>query len=304
METNYNNELFTRWLNEELSPDELREFEKSPKFSLYQKIAQKSSELDTPEFNEDKVFKQIKTQLSAQQKPTKVKKLFPKFIFSAAASIVVLLGVFFFLNRSTNYSTSYGEQLAITLPDNSEVILNANSTLSYKTQNWKKNRILDLNGEAYFKVEKGSDFVVESTIGTVSVLGTQFNVNTKGTTFEIKCFEGKVKVKTDNHSRILTKGKAFRQLKDTTAEDFNIQEILPSWTQGESNFNSAPLNQVIIALEHQYNIKIDASKIAITQRFTGSFTHKNLNVALQTVFVPLRINPSQVDTKNIVLVKQ
>jgi len=304
METNYNNELFTRWLNEELSPDELREFEKSPKFSLYQKIAQKSSELDTPEFNEDKVFKQIKTQLSAQQKPTKVKKLFPKFIFSAAASIVVLLGVFFFLNRSTNYSTSYGEQLAITLPDNSEVILNANSTLSYKTQNWKKNRILDLNGEAYFKVEKGSDFVVESTIGTVSVLGTKFNVNTKGTTFEIKCFEGKVKVKTDNHSRILTKGKAFRQLKDTTAEDFNIQEILPSWTQGESNFNSAPLNQVIIALEHQYNIKIDASKIAITQRFTGSFTHKNLNVALQTVFVPLRINPSQVDTKNIVLVKQ
>jgi len=304
METNYNNELFTRWLNEELSPDELREFEKSPKFSLYQKIAQKSSQLDTPEFNEGKVFKQIKTQLSAQQKPTKVKKLFPKFIFSAAASIVVLLGVFFFLNRSTNYSTSYGEQLAITLPDNSEVILNANSTLSYKTQNWKKNRILDLNGEAYFKVEKGSDFVVESTIGTVSVLGTQFNVNTKGTTFEIKCFEGKVKVKTDNHSRILTKGKAFRQLKDTTAEDFNIQEILPSWTQGESNFNSAPLNQVIIALEHQYNIKIDASKIAITQRFTGSFTHKNLNVALQTVFVPLRINPSQVDTKNIVLVKQ
>ena len=304
METNYNNELFTRWLNDELSPEELREFEKSPKFSLYQKIAQKSSELDTPEFNEDKVFKQIKTQLTAQQKPTKVKKLFPKFIFSAAASIIVLLGLFFFLNRNTSYSTSYGEQLAITLPDNSEVILNANSTLSYKTHNWKENRVLDLNGEAYFKVEKGSDFIVESTIGTVSVLGTQFNINTKDTTFEIKCFEGRVKVKTDNHNRILTQGKAFRQLKDTTAEDFNIQEVLPSWTQGESNFNSAPLSQVIIALEHQYNIKIDASKINITQRFTGSFTHNNLNVALQTVFVPLRINPSQVDTKNIVLVKQ
>lgn len=304
METNYNNELFTRWLNDDLSPEELREFEKSPKFSLYQKIAQKSSELDTPEFNEDKVFKQIKTQLTAQQKPTKVKKLFPKFIFSAAASIVVLLGLFFFLNRNTSYSTSYGEQLAITLPDNSEVILNANSTLSYKTQNWKENRILDLNGEAYFKVKKGSDFIVESIIGTVSVLGTQFNVNTKDTAFEIKCFEGRVKVKTANHNRILTQGKAFRQLKNTTAEDFNIQEILPSWTQGESNFNSSPLSQVIIALEHQYNIKIDPSKIDITQKFTGSFTHNNLNVALQTVFVPLRINPSQVETKNIILVKQ
>ncbi|PHS07540.1 MAG: anti-sigma factor [Kordia sp.] len=304
METNYNNELFTRWLNDELSPEELREFEKSPKFSLYQKIAQKSSELNTPEFNQDRVFGKIKSQLATQQKPTKVKKLLPKFIFSAAASVVVLLGLFFFLNRTTSYSTSYGEQLAITLPDNSEVILNTNSTLSYTTQNWKENRVLNLNGEAYFKVKKGSDFIVESTIGTVSVLGTQFNLNTKDTTFEIKCFEGKVKVKTANHNRILTQGKAFRQLKDTTAEDFNIKEALPSWTQGESTFNSAPLSQVIIALEHQYNIKINTSKIDSSQKFTGSFTHNNLNVALQTVFVPLRINPSQVDTKNIVLVKQ
>jgi len=304
METNYNNELFTRWLNDELSTDELNEFKKSPKYSLYQKIAHKSSELDTPVFNEDKVFEKIKTQLATQQEPTKVKKLFPKFIFSTAASIVVVLGLFFFLNRNTSYSTSYGEQLAITLPDNSAVILNANSTLSYKTQNWENNRVLDLNGEAYFKVEKGSDFVVESNIGTVSVLGTQFNVNTKAPIFEVKCFEGKVKVKTRNHNRVLTQGKAFRQLKDTTAEDYTIQETLPSWTQGESTFNSTPLSQVIIALEHQYDIKIDASKIDATQKFTGSFTHNNLNIALQTVFVPLRINPSQIDAKKVVLVKQ
>ena len=304
MKTNYNNELFVRWLNEDLSPEELREFEKSPKFSLYQKIAHNSSELDTPEFNEDKVLHKIKTQITTQQTPTKVKKLFPKFIFSAAASVVILLGLFFFLNRNTSYSTSYGEQLAITLPDNSEVILNANSTLSYKTQNWTEDRVLNLNGEGYFKVEKGSDFIVETNQGNVSVLGTQFNVNTKGAIFETKCFEGKVKVKTDNHNRILTRGKAFRQLKDTTAEDFTIQEMLPSWTQGESSFNNAPLNQVITALEHQYNIKVDASKIDLSRKFTGSFTHQNLNVALQTVFVPLRITSKQVDDKTIVLLKQ
>jgi len=304
METNYDNELFTKWLDDGLTPEELREFEKSPKYSLYQKIAQKSSELDTPEFNEDKVFNKIQNQLTTQQSSTKVKKLFPKFIFSAAASVILLIGGFFFLNRNTSYSTSYGEQLAITLPDNSEIILNANSILSYKTQNWKENRILDLNGEAYFKVEKGSDFIVETNQGSVSVLGTQFNVNTKDAIFEIKCFEGKVNIQTNIHNRILTQGEAFRQLKDTTGEDYTIQETLPSWTQGESNFNSTPLSQVIIALEHQYNVKIDVSKIDVTQKFTGSFTHKNLSVALQTVFVPLRINPSQINTKNIVLVKQ
>jgi len=304
METNYDNELFTKWLNEALSPEELREFEKSPKFSLYQKIAQKSRELDTPEFNKEKVFKQIKAQLSAQRKPTEVKRLFPNFFFSTAASVLLLIGAFFFLNRNTNHTTTYGEQLTITLPDGSEVILNANSTLNYKTKNWAANRVLELNGEAYFKVKKGSDFVVETNYGTVSVLGTQFNVNTKGAAFEIKCFEGKVNVKTSNHNRILTQGKAFRQLKDSTVEDYNIQETFPSWTQGESTFNSAPLSQVIIALEHQYNVKIDAVNIDNTQKFTGSFTHSNLNIALQTVFVPLRINTSKINTRNIVLIKQ
>lgn len=304
METNYDNELFTKWLNETLTPEELREFEKSPKFPLYQKIAQKSSELDTPEFNKNKVFKQIKTQLSTQQKSTEVKKLFPKFIFSTAASVLLLIGAFFFLNRNTNHTTTYGEQLTITLPDGSEVILNANSTLNYKTKNWATNRVLELNGEAYFKVKKGSDFVVETNHGTVSVLGTQFNVNTKDATFEIKCFKGKVNVKTSNHNRILTQGKAFRQLKDTTPEDFNTQEVYPSWTQGESTFNNAPLSQVIVALEHQYNVKIDAVNIDDTQKFTGSFTHNNLNIALQTVFVPLRINTSKINTRNIVLIKQ
>lgn len=304
MKTNYDNGLFTKWLNEMLTPEELREFEKSPKFSLYQKIAEKSSELDTPEFNEDKVLGKIKNQLATQQNPTKVKKLFPRFIFSAAASVILLIGAFFFLNRNTNHTTTYGEQLTITLPDGSKVILNANSILNYKTQNWAANRVLELNGEAYFKVKKGSDFVVETNHGTVSVLGTQFNVNTKDAALEIKCFEGKVNVKTSNHSRILTQGKAFRQLKDTTAEDFNTQEVFPSWTQGESTFNSVPLSQVIVALEHQYNVKIDAVNIDNTQKFTGSFTHNNLNVALQTIFVPLRISPSQINTKNIVLVKQ
>ena len=95
MNENYYNELFTRWLNNELSPNELRDLKKSPKFSLYQKIANKSSELNTPEFNDEAVFNKIKNQLSAQKAQTKVKRLFPKFIFSAAASVVVLLGVFF-----------------------------------------------------------------------------------------------------------------------------------------------------------------------------------------------------------------
>lgn len=302
MKKDYYNELFTRWLNNELSSDELRELKNSPKFSLYQKIAEKSSELDTPSFNEDKVLKNIQIDI-AQQKQSKVKKLSVRYI-TAAASIVILISSFFFVNRTTNYTTNYGEQLSVTLPDNSEVILSTNSSLSYKSFNWSSNRLLQLNGEAFFKVNKGSDFVVETNLGRVKVLGTQFTVNTKENIFETKCFEGKVKVETVYHSKVLTKGNVFRQLDDNTLEEYTINQNNPSWINGESSFNNAPFNQVINALENQYNIKIDATKINTKIKFTGSFTHNNLEIALQTVFIPLSVDYKLIDSKTIVLEKQ
>ena len=205
------------------------------------------------------------------------------------ASIVLLISVFSFLNRSTTYSTSNGEQLVIVLPDASEVTLNPNSKLSFKKRNWDTNRNLQFNGEAYFKVEKGSTFEVVTTLGTVNVLGTQFNVNTKESIFIVKCFEGKVRVNTATHGRILVKGQAFKQFTDATAEDFIATQEKLTWTKGETAFNNASLSKVIKAIEEQYGITIDASKINSNQKITGSYTNSNLEVALQTVFVTLKI---------------
>jgi len=57
------------------------------------------------------------------------------------------------------------------------VVLNSKSTISFNKTDWKNNRQLTLDGEAYFKVEKGSTFTVNTNNGSVTVLGTQFNVN-------------------------------------------------------------------------------------------------------------------------------
>ena len=293
-----NNELFVRWLNDDLSAEELRDFQQSPKFSLYQRIANKSSELDTPAFNEDNVFNRIQQELETPI--SKVKNLNTRIIFSIAASIVLLLGFYFYTNRTITYDTGFGEQLTIQLPDHSEVILNTNSTLSFKNQNWEDHRSLHLTGEAYFKVSKGAQFKVNTDLGTVTVLGTQFNVNTKNKLFEVQCFEGKVSVQTTSNNRILTKGKGFR-VYNNNVEDVQSTANLPSWTKGESSFSNIPLSLVITSLEDQYGVTINASNIDISQKFTGSFTHNNLNIALQTVFVPLKINFKQVDTKTIVL---
>ena len=303
MNKNYDDIFLARWLNDELTSKELEEFKSSPDFLLYQKIAEKSSELLPPPFNKEVIFSKIKSKIE-KQKETKVRKLIPNWMIGAVASVAVLFVVFFFINQPTTYATKYGEQITITLPDNSKVVLNSKSEISFSEKNWKSNRKLNLKGEAFFKVTKGSNFTVKTDQGSVTVLGTQFNINTRKEFFDVQCFEGKVQAKTNKHQSILTQGKAFRKTKNSSPINYTITAKEPTWKEGESSFNNTSLKHVIVALQNQYNIKIDASKIDVNQKFTGSFTHKNIKVALQTVFVPMKIGTTFTKGKTVLLVKQ
>lgn len=305
MEQNYDETFLARWMNNELSQEELERFKQSPDFLLYQKIADKSTQFQTPDFNKDKTLKTIQKVIQNEKTSTpKVKSLFSKWIYAAAASVVVFLGVFYFLNTQTNYETNFGEQLAVILPDESEVVLNSKSKISFTKRNWEGNRVIALEGEAFFKVKKGSSFSVKTSEGTVTVLGTEFNVAAFNNLIEVKCFEGKVSVSATDNKAILTHGKAFRKIAAHQPEQWTFTKTSPGWRKGESSFTSIPLKYVIAALEKQYQIKIIAKDIDAEQKFSGSFTHKNLQIALQTVFVPMKIGVTFTDEKTVSLVKQ
>jgi ferric-dicitrate binding protein FerR (iron transport regulator) len=161
-----------------------------------------------------------------------------------------------------------------------------------------------LEGEAFFDVVKGASFKVLTKQGAVEVLGTEFNVISRDDYFEVQCLEGKVRVEslTANKEAILLPGKAIRILKKTSEEwDFILTDE-PNWLLGESTFMNTPIAQVLLALENQYKINFDVSNIDLDKRFTGGFTHKNLNLALKTVFVPMEIAYSTNDKNQIILV--
>ena len=116
----------------------------------------------------------------------------------AAAFIIgfTLVSVFFSKDLTT-IETMASEKTTVTLPDNSTAQLNSKSEISYSEKKWDKKRTVNLKGEAYFKVAKGSKFDVKTTAGIVSVHGTQFNVKNRKNYFEVKCFEGLVGVEID-----------------------------------------------------------------------------------------------------------
>ena len=167
--------------------------------------------------------------------------------------------------------------------------------LSYNKNKWKKVRNVNLDGEAFFKVEKGSTFNVITKSGLVTVYGTEFNVKQRDHFFEVICFEGSVGVTYNNKTTTLKPGEEFLVLNNNiTSKDKTIRKS-PSWVNNISQFKSLPFKQVLLEFERQYDVTIDYKNINTNRLFTGSFTHNNINVALKSITLPMGLTYNKLD---------
>lgn len=297
-----NKENILKWLNRELSEEETLRLKKSDDYSTLEKIAHYSQQIDTPKVDVEKVYADFLAQTETTKKQGKVIRFNFKNVYKYAAALVILCTTSYFLlfNTTQEFKTSFAETKTFALPDNSEVSLNSNSNISFSDKNWENNRNLDLEGEAFFKVAKGKKFTVKTEIGDVTVLGTEFNVKERDNYFEVKTYEGKVKVDFNNTSVTLIKGKLFRVMnnKIDTTSTFDISEN--SWLQKESVFKSTPLEFVLAEIENQFGYTIKTKNIDTTKLYSGGFSHKDINIALQSVTIPLQLS-YKIDGKTITI---
>ena len=210
--------------------------------------------------------------------------------FLRIASVFVIglaLSYFFLFNRDVEINTLAGEKTTIELPDASTVVVNAQSEISYSKRKWNDKREVQLTGEAFFKVAKGAKFDVVTSEGTVSVVGTQFNVKQRGSYFEVECFEGIVKVTSQNATEQLTAGDRLSFFKWKSFSWKRPPIKIPQWTKNVSSFERVPLSEVIAELERQYNVKVRMENISADQLFTGGFVHDSLENALKSISEPL-----------------
>ncbi|GAL64460.1 FecR family protein [Algibacter lectus] len=280
-----------KWFEGEMSLEDIKNKYPLEDFSNLEKMGFYSKQIEVPKIDAEQALADFKKR-SFKKEETKVVPLNFKTFMKVAAVLVVLLtsSYFLFFNHTTSYSTEIAQTETLKLPDNSEVILNAQSELAFNKKEWNQNRSLTLKGEAFFKVTKGKKFTVDTDAGSIQVLGTQFNVKERDNYFEVQCYEGSVSVTHKNNKTILTLGKSVRVVNGELVEvkPFNAEN--PSWLAKESSFSEVPLWQVINELEVQYDIVIDASKIDAEQMFSGTFTHNDKNIALQSVTIPLKLS--------------
>ena len=285
-----NESFLATWIAGETSDKELKNLVSEADFNAYKKIKKGLLVLDSLEQPLSGSFAKIQNKIAIKKK-RKQKRQNLGWVLTIAASLLVLFGLFTtFGNSEIKMATANAEQKTFFLLDGSEVVLNAKSEISYHKEEWDSNRVVNLTGEAFFKVKKGSAFTVKTDYGDVMVLGTQFNVNANNDYFQVTCFEGKVKVINNQKDYILNPSNSFRKINGNSIEEFTTINLSPTWINGESNFKSVPLKYVILALEKQYNIEIDANNINDSMIFTGSFSHKDLEIALASVFKTMNIN--------------
>ncbi len=174
-----------------------------------------------------------------------------------------------------------GSRIKTTLPDGTEVWLNAASRMVYSQGFGLKDRNVHLIGEGYFKVKHNEElpFSVHTTNLQVNDLGTEFNLCDYPDDPEavVTLMEGKVNftTKTDankvydmnpDQRAVYNKSTGLVDIYTSTEGDAS------TWLSGSIVLNGQPLEEIVRLLERCYNIKIEVKNPAVlSNRFYGDF---------------------------------
>lgn len=172
-------------------------------------------------------------------------------------------------------STPRGGQYQIVLSDGTKVWLNADTRLTYPDKFTESQRLVELDGEAYFEVTKspGRPFIVMTAKEKIEVLGTHFNVYSYPNELESKVSlqEGKVKVSVPTgKEKVLAPG----QQAVVDGENLHVQQVAIeesiSWKNDEFMFNNEPLGTVLKQVARWYDVDIEVDPSLVNMTLWGS----------------------------------
>jgi ferric-dicitrate binding protein FerR (iron transport regulator) len=190
-------------------------------------------------------------------------------------------------------STPRGGEYRVILPDGTKVWLNAESSLHYPSRFSSDKRIVELVGEAYFEVNKQHiPFFVKSSVQTVEVLGTHFNVNAYKNNSSVKTtlLEGSVRV---SGATIKGSGTKVLQPNQQSAVSAGVDAIRVSsvdaskavaWKNGYFAFYDENIVQVMSTLARWYDIDVIYQGDMSNKMFGGTISRfENIETLLKTI---------------------
>jgi transmembrane sensor len=196
-------------------------------------------------------------------------------------------------NTRNTISTPKGGQYTIMLSDGTKVMLNSASSLTFPTALNGKDRLVELNGEAYFEVakHKNSRFRVISGQQTIEVLGTHFNVNAYADEDAIKTtlLEGAVKVFTPGAAIAIEPGEqaAWNKAYGNSLVKHRVNtEQETAWINGVFSFDGEDIKSVMRQVSRWYDVNVIYVGPISQEKYYGEIFR---NSKLSEVFKILKI---------------
>ena len=186
-----------------------------------------------------------------------------------------------------------GMRSQVTLPDGSQVWLNAKSTIKYSIPFVRENRNIELIGQAFLHVAKNEDspFFVQSGNVKVNVIGTQFDFKSypADNTVEVALKEGKINLNLLSEGNEATKtemkpGDHFvfdKTTKKAVVSNKDIDNYI-GWKDNKLIFDETPMLEMKKKLERWYGVDIEiADRTLERYKFTTTFENKSLSQVLE-----------------------
>ncbi|NLY23658.1 MAG: FecR family protein [Bacteroidales bacterium] len=255
-----------------------------------------------------------------QKEKNRRKRLFaftPRVISTVAAvALLIIAGGLYLYDRSSHqeqYNTILvppGQRINLILADNSNIWLNANTTLRYPTQFSRKNRTVYLDGEAYFEVSKNRKkrFIVKTGLGDVKVTGTSFNVEaySQFERFETSLFEGGVDIFNGEKKLTSLKPNEKTVIENgvySTSEITNTDKYL--WRHGLIAFDSKKLEEILLTLEKYFAVEIQINANQLPQHtYTGKFRQSDgVDYALRVLQKSIHFSYQRDEKTGIIYIK-
>lgn len=313
----YYETLITRYLSAEASPEEISELtvwvasneENLKVFTEYRK-SWGILEATNIEFSVDvdAEWDAMSKRLGLEEKVA-VKSMknnaVRSFLRVAAIFLIFLLpGLFYYWNYmrpAEEIILADNHLIESTLPDGTEVILNAGSSLEYSRRFKGNERNVALEGEAFFDVahNKEKPFVIDAGELDIRVLGTSFYVNTNGpdNTAEVVLVTGEVKLCYNDKEMLLQPGEKALVLKDfgEIVKKENDDPNYMAWKTKRLEFNGMPLSEIVTLLTKVYHKDIvilnpELLNCRVTATFEGQSLEQVLLVLQSTLDLEVRPN--------------
>ena len=285
-------QILDNWLAEGI---ENEQYFQNLKKIYSQASASKDETIPAIDINQE--WQQFKNNVIAGKKAS---KRIPEWL-RIAASIVLITTLGYFIwdgatlsNELNIVAQESGE--VVTLPDNSIITLNKGAEITYPRKFSKKNRTIELTGEAFFEVTRNESkpFIINLGLSNVEVLGTSFNINAveNNDKIEVVVNTGKVRFETTtgDESVILTKGekgtlmKNMNMISKVDNNDINFM----AWKTRQLVFNDVELDVVIQTVNKLYDSQITFSTdVGKNCKVTVSFDNQSIDAILSVLELTL-----------------